>query len=42
MWFCSFFIIAFASYVDSEPDFNESFSDWLKVGTCIHRAGNEH
>lgn len=30
-----FFIIAFASYVDSEPDFNESFSDWLKARTEI-------
>ncbi|KAK0469504.1 inositol hexakisphosphate-domain-containing protein [Desarmillaria tabescens] len=26
-----FFIIAFASYVDSSEDFSESFSDWLKA-----------
>lgn len=27
----SFFMIAFASYVDSVPDFSQTFSDWLKV-----------
>ncbi|KAH0833089.1 inositol hexakisphosphate-domain-containing protein [Lanmaoa asiatica] len=26
-----FFMIAFASYVDSVPDFTQTFSDWLKV-----------
>jgi hypothetical protein len=27
----SFFTIAFASFVESQHDFSQSFSDWLKV-----------
>ncbi|KAG6374346.1 inositol hexakisphosphate-domain-containing protein [Boletus reticuloceps] len=30
-----FFMIAFASYVDSDPDFSQTFSDWLKARTEI-------
>ncbi|KAF9223711.1 hypothetical protein BS17DRAFT_802243 [Gyrodon lividus] len=30
-----FFMIAFASYVDSVPDFRQTFSDWLKTRTEI-------
>ncbi|KAI9567360.1 inositol hexakisphosphate-domain-containing protein [Boletus coccyginus] len=30
-----FFMIAFASYVDSVPDFSQTFSDWLKARTEI-------
>ncbi|KAF8896122.1 inositol hexakisphosphate-domain-containing protein [Infundibulicybe gibba] len=30
-----FFMIAFASYVDSSDDFSQSFSDWLKARTEI-------
>jgi hypothetical protein len=31
--FCSFFMIAFASYVEvqAEDNFKQSFSEWLKV-----------
>jgi hypothetical protein len=29
--FISFFIIAFASYVEDQEDFGQSFSGWLKV-----------
>ena len=33
----SFFVIAFASYVESsEEDFTQSFADWLKVGFHLH------
>ena len=31
----SFFTIAFASFVDGQQDFSQSFSDWLKV--CLLR-----
>ena len=27
----SFFTIAFASFVETQHDFSQSFSDWLKV-----------
>ena len=32
----SFFIIAFAEYVDSQGDFSQSFSSWLKVSLPVH------
>lgn len=32
----SFFIISFAEYVDSQGDFSQSFSSWLKV-SCFNR-----
>lgn len=28
---CSFFTIVFASFVETQDDFSQSFSDWLKV-----------
>lgn len=39
IWVSSFFIIAFASYVDGSEDFSQSFSDWLKVShDCLQEA----
>lgn len=31
----SFFIIAFAEYVDSQGDFSQTFSSWLKVNFIV-------
>lgn len=31
----SFFIIAFASFVEAQHDFSQTFSAWLKVSFCF-------